>query len=592
MSRSRALPVIAACIAACIGLLALTACSGADSEADSGFVAGDGSLVVIDEAQRKPAPDISGTTLDGEQFSLSALAGNITVLNVWASWCAPCRAEAPILEKVWKAQQSNGVRVIGLDTRDSDTSARAFVRRFGITFPNVIDRDGALQLRFSDTLPPQAIPSTIVIDAAADGIRVAHEVDGIAGPSRAVKTPAKGSGKTKQAEVWADAPPLDAAIGNGAVAVLRTIAGADAAKLSGEKDAGFTIEVDGKKRPCRLSTRATKTSKQIIITLEIPPFAPKKLEDLGMSGAMASRVRALMALEKGLFVVSSPPATGCSTTFDMVLLSTDRLLRDFVSIEDSGSQHEEVQNIKPVRYSALAGEAPLTALKAAMLEYPRAIVTRDLLDKDLAGKLVELAGDQQLVIVSLPATDAIDAVQKLLDMGIPRDQLARCLLGSLSQKLIRKLCTKCGDPLPTPPELLQRLKKTAEELPEIKRASPHGGCRFCAGRQFIGRTAIYELAAGPTLRQAIAQQVDGKSLKQAAVKDGMRPLSDEGLAVVATGLTSLDEVQRVFSAKKEAGAVAGSKPVSQPGAKPGIKPVIKPGTKPGPKPETKPGTKR
>lgn len=165
MSRSRVLPVIAACVAACIGLLALTGCSGSDAEADSGFVAGDGSLVVIDEAQRKPAPDITGTTLDGEQFSLSALKGNITVLNVWASWCAPCRAEAPVLEKVWKAQQVNDVKFIGLDTRDSDTSALAFIRRFGITYPNVIDRDGALQLRFSDTLPPQAIPSTIVIDA-------------------------------------------------------------------------------------------------------------------------------------------------------------------------------------------------------------------------------------------------------------------------------------------------------------------------------------------------------------------------------------------------------------------------------------------
>jgi hypothetical protein len=148
-----------------------------------------------------------------------------------------------------------------------------------------------------------------------------------------------------------------------------------------------------------------------------------------------------------------------------------------------------------------------------MLEYPRAIVTRDLVDKDLAGTLVELANDQQLVIVSLQAADALDAVQKLLDMGIPRDQLARCLLGSLSQRLIRKLCTKCGEPLPTPPELLQRLKQTPEELPEIKRASTNGGCRFCAGRQFVGRTAIYELAAGPTVRQAIAQQVDVADLE-------------------------------------------------------------------------------
>jgi len=428
--------------------------------------------------------------------------------------------------------------------------------------------------------------STVIIETAADGIKVAHEVDRIPGPARAMKTPAKGSGKSKQAEVWADAPPLDAAIGNAAVAVLRTIAGADAAQLSGEKDAGFTIEVDGKKRPCRLATRSTKTAKQSVVTIETPPFAPKKLEDLGMSAAMAARVRELIALEKGLFVVSSPPATGSSTTFDMVLLSTDRLLRDFVSIEDSGIPHQEVQNIKPVRYSAAAGEVPLAALRAAMLEYPRAVVTRDLIDKDLAGKLVELANEQQLVIVSMQAADALDAVQKLLESGIPPDQLARCLLGSLSQRLIRKLCAKCGEALPTPPELLQRLKVTAEELPEIKRASPHGGCRFCAGRQFVGRTAIYELAAGPTVRQAIAQQVDAKVRRQAAVKDGMRPLSDEGLATVAAGLTSLEEMQRVFASKKESGATnakAGAQPAAKPAAKPAGKPGAPPGAPPGAK---------
>lgn len=432
--------------------------------------------------------------------------------------------------------------------------------------------------------------SMLVIEATADGVRVGHDVDGISGPARGVTTPAKGMGKSKQPEVWGDVPPLDATIGSGAVAVLRTIAGADAAKLSGEPDAGFMIEVDGKKRRCRLATRSTKTAKQVSVTLDLPSFAPKKLEDLGMSATLAGRVRELISLEKGLFVVSSPAEAGCSTTFDAVLVSADRLLRDFVSIEESATVCHEVQNVKPVRYSAAAGEKPVSALKQAMLEYPRAVVTRDLTDKELALELLQLADDQQLVIVSVRATDALDAIQKLLQMDIPADLLARCFLGSLSQRLIRKLCPQCGEPLPTPPEILQKLKVTAEVLPEIKRASSHGGCRACAGRQFVGRTAIYELAAGPTVRQAIAKQVDSKVLRQAAVKDGMRTLTDEGLAIVAAGISSLEEMQRVFAVKKEAGASVPSS--AKPPTRPGIPPSAKPGSQPGPPPGLRPGPPR
>ncbi|MDP1876431.1 MAG: TlpA disulfide reductase family protein, partial [Actinomycetota bacterium] len=90
--------------------------------------------------------------------------GNVVVLNVWASWCAPCRAEAPTLAALDAELRPRGVRLVGLDTRDSDASARGFVERFGIAYPNVVDRDGRLQLLFAGTLPPQAIPSTVVID--------------------------------------------------------------------------------------------------------------------------------------------------------------------------------------------------------------------------------------------------------------------------------------------------------------------------------------------------------------------------------------------------------------------------------------------
>jgi peroxiredoxin len=145
--------------------LALTACGGAEAtDSGAGFVGGDGSIVLIDPSDRVPAPELTGKTLNGDTYSLADDLGDVVVMNVWASWCAPCRAEAPELEEVWTDVQRDGVQFIGLNTRDSELAAQRFVETMGLTFPSVQDTDGRLQLLFADSLPPQAIPSTLVID--------------------------------------------------------------------------------------------------------------------------------------------------------------------------------------------------------------------------------------------------------------------------------------------------------------------------------------------------------------------------------------------------------------------------------------------
>jgi peroxiredoxin len=146
------------------GALAGCGANSADEGAGTAFVAGDGSIVLIAPQERGPAPDLAGPTLEGGEFRLSDHLGEVVVLNVWASWCAPCRAEAPVLESAWQQVRDDGVQFVGLDTRDTQAAALAFIDAYGVTYPNVIDTDGRLQLLFGDTLPPQAIPSTLVID--------------------------------------------------------------------------------------------------------------------------------------------------------------------------------------------------------------------------------------------------------------------------------------------------------------------------------------------------------------------------------------------------------------------------------------------
>lgn len=131
---------------------------------DQNYVSSDGSVTLQDPASRQLAPSITGTTLTGDPWSMQNHRGKIIVFNVWASWCAPCRAEAPILKKVSEKYRASGVDFVGLNIRDSPVAAKAFERKFGLTYPSLNDRDGELVLRFAGSLNPSAIPSTLLVD--------------------------------------------------------------------------------------------------------------------------------------------------------------------------------------------------------------------------------------------------------------------------------------------------------------------------------------------------------------------------------------------------------------------------------------------
>ncbi|MDG9705772.1 thioredoxin family protein [Streptomyces sp. DH37] len=163
----RRLPAVVA--GAVAGALALSACGGdatGTSSGDTGFVQGTGQITKVAEKDREPLPDISGETVGGERLSLSDYRGKVVVLNVWGSWCAPCRAEAPNLAKVAKETEDEGVRFVGINTRDLDrANAKAFDRTYGIEYPSLYDPEGRLILKFPKySLSPKAIPSTLVID--------------------------------------------------------------------------------------------------------------------------------------------------------------------------------------------------------------------------------------------------------------------------------------------------------------------------------------------------------------------------------------------------------------------------------------------
>jgi thiol-disulfide isomerase/thioredoxin len=157
-----------AAIGACL-VLGLTACSSGQQasqnrQGQAGFVSGTGNVSVFAPADRKPAPVLTGTTLDDKTWTLSDQLGKVVVLNVWGSWCPPCRKEAPDLIAAAK-ELGPSVEFIGLNTRDLDKApAKKFVQEFGVPFPSLYDPSGKALLLFRGQISPKAIPTTLVID--------------------------------------------------------------------------------------------------------------------------------------------------------------------------------------------------------------------------------------------------------------------------------------------------------------------------------------------------------------------------------------------------------------------------------------------
>jgi thiol-disulfide isomerase/thioredoxin len=163
----RRLPEVAAAgaavllLAGCTGLGQTTSTGGSGN----GYVEGDGTYALVAVGKRTDPVHLTGSTTDGTTVDVAAWRGSVVVVNVWYAGCAPCRAEAPDLARAAADPANAGVHFLGVNTRDDAATAKAFDARFSMPYPSVLDADsGAALLSLRGTVPPQAVPSTVVLD--------------------------------------------------------------------------------------------------------------------------------------------------------------------------------------------------------------------------------------------------------------------------------------------------------------------------------------------------------------------------------------------------------------------------------------------
>lgn len=168
MTRRTVLGFPALAFPALLALAVATACSGTNAVTQGvsgslGFHVGDQATTWVSSSDRAAVTGVSGTLLDGSSFDLSQWRGHVVVVNFWGSWCGPCTSEAKSLEAVYQRNEKNGVEFLGVDIRDSNAPAEAFIRTYQVTYPNLADPSNLIALRFHG-LPPNATPTTVVLD--------------------------------------------------------------------------------------------------------------------------------------------------------------------------------------------------------------------------------------------------------------------------------------------------------------------------------------------------------------------------------------------------------------------------------------------
>ncbi len=369
----------------------------------------------------------------------------------------------------------------------------------------------------------------VLLDFSQQGVAVKHEIDGM----------------------WHNGEVVDRESGDVMLAVMKTLSNLDVRERRKKQEGKFAAKYEGNSYLCPLTAQGVKTGERVIMYLRGEKQTFDTYSDLGMREGLQEKWSELMHADQGLLIFSTLPGGGLTTLIDVSIEETDRLMRDFVTIEEENHREQEIQNTAVHTYNAKEGETPATLMPKLIRSYPNVYICRDLVDSESAKLLLNEVKDEKLVITSVRAKEAAEAPLRIMQMKVPPKEFARALKGVLYQRLVRKLCVDCRVAYTPPPQILKKLGIPAGKIDKLYRPPKpeeiEKPCKMCQGNGYIGRTGIFELLEiNDQMREILMKQPKVELLKKAARASSQRLLQEEGILLVAKGVTSLPELMRVL----------------------------------------------
>jgi len=365
----------------------------------------------------------------------------------------------------------------------------------------------------------EAAASDIHLEATRTGLSARFRLDGVLTP----------------------APQPPPSLHHAVVSRIKLLAELDIAERRRPQDGRIRVRLESRELDLRISTVPTMYGESVVLRLLDRGGRPIGLPELGMPPATLELMLQLARCPHGMILVTGPTGSGKTTTLYAALQSRTADAEKIITVEDPIEY--QLAGITQVPVHRQAGVSFAFALRAILRQDPDVIMIGEMRDQETAEIAVQSAMTGHLVFSTLHTNDAVSAVPRLLDLGVPDYLVAATLEGVLAQRLVRRICDDCRTEYEPAPETIAAVVGRPVGRRTLWRGS---GCASCRGTGYRGRLGVFELLVmSDAVKEAVMHRASRAEFRAIAVESGLRPMRLDGWSKVETGLTTIEEVVRV-----------------------------------------------
>ena len=336
---------------------------------------------------------------------------------------------------------------------------------------------------------------------------------------------------------------LSMAIFQRILGVVKILCQIDTSRKNVVQDGHFSVSVKGRRVDYRVSLTPSMHGQKMVIRVLDSANAPSRLHELGLVPWMYEKLRTVAIKDAGLLLACGPTGSGKTTTLYSCLRELNVEQRNAITIEDPVEYYLEGCTQIPIDHKQ--GNTFASILRSVLRQDPDVLFVGEIRDTETAMVAMQAAMTGHLVYTTVHSKDSIGAIFRLLDLGVEGYLVANSLDIILSQRLVRHLCQICKKKVRATPSQAMKMGKSLEGVPAIYAPA---GCKQCLRTGFHGRRAIFELLEfNDAMRDVVLKNPTIQGIRQIAETGLFTTLQASGYNLVAQGLTSIEEVERVAS---------------------------------------------